>query len=350
MEDVQVTGTVKRLGFSLEFTNDNSQLSLAKMESAEAKNETPDDHRSLQSIAVGAGLPEAVRTYVSAALTDNTRRAYQGDLADFLRWGGVVPCSPKTIAAYIANRAETHSPHTITRRVVGISRAHVSQGFADPAKNDVVRTVLRGVRKTHVRSQRQVAPLLKQDLLSLLPLMQGTKGIRDRALILLGFATALRRSELIALDVQDLSFVNEGLIVLLRKSKTDQMGEGRKIAVPYGRTSACPVKAIEEWLEHAQITSGAIFRSVSKGGRIAEERLSAQTVAVVLKIYAQKAGLKASDVSGHSLRSGLVTSAAQVGASAYKIQQQTGHRSAEMLNRYIRDANLFENNAAGMVL
>jgi integrase len=194
-----------------------------------------------------------------------------------------------------------------------------------------------------------VAPLLKQDLIAILPLMHGTKGIRDRALLLIGFAAALRRSELISLDVQDLQFVKEGIIVLLRKSKTDQDGEGRKIAVPYGRTSACPVKAIQHWLEHANIISGAIFRSVSKGGFIAG-RLTAQSVATIVKGCATIAGLAASNFSGHSLRSGLVTSAVQAGVATHKIQQQTGHRSVEMLNRYIRDANMFENNAAGLLL
>jgi integrase len=295
-------------------------------------------------------LPEAVSGYIAAALADNSRRAYQGDIQDFLRWGGAVPSTPETLAAYIAARAEIHSPFTITRRVTGISRAHTSQGLPDPAKNDLVRVVLRGVRRTHGKPQRQAAPLLKQDLLSLLPLMrENTKGIRDRALLLLGFASALRRAELVALDYTDLQFVSEGLVVSLRKSKTDQEGEGRTIAVPMGRTSVCAVKAVQHWLEHAQIRSGSIFRSVSKAGVIGD-RLTAQSVSLVVKHYAQAAGLPASDFSGHSLRSGLVTSAAQAGASMLKLKEQTGHRSDAMLYRYIRTANRFENNAAGMVL
>jgi site-specific recombinase XerD len=192
--------------------------------------------------------------------------------------------------------------------------------------------------------------LLKQDLLSILPLMQGTKGIRDRALILLGFAAALRRSELVALDTQDLQFVKEGLVIHLRRSKTDQHGQGRNIAVPYGRTSACPIKAVQIWLEHSCISTGSIFRSVNKGGLVQPERLTTQSVALILKGYAQAAGLNPKEISGHSLRSGLVTSAAQIGVAAHKIQQQTGHRSMEMLHRYIRDANLFENNPAGLLL
>jgi len=290
-----------------------------------------------------------VAKYIHSAVSDNTRLAYRGDLADFLAWGGSVPSTPQMLASYIACRAEIHSPCTIGRRVVGIGRAHVSQGLADPAKNELVRTVLRGVRRLNGVPQRQVAPVLRQDLLTMLPLMHGTKGIRDRALILLGFAAALRRSELVALDVQHIQFVNQGLVIHQQRSKTDQRGEGRKIAVPWGRTAACPVKAVEHWLGHSGIVSGAIFRSVGKGG-VVGERLTAQSVALVLKSYARASGLDACEISGHSLRSGLVTSAVQAGVAVHKIQQQTGHRSAEMLARYIRDANVFVGNAAGAVL
>lgn len=302
----------------------------------------------MQSIALNV-QSEQVTEFINAAISENTRLAYQGDLADFLAWGGALPCTPEMLVSYIVSRAETHSPYTISRRVVGISRAHVSQGLADPAKNDLVRTVLRGVKRKNGVPQRQVTPVLRQDLLTMLPLMKGIKGIRDRALVLLGFAAALRRSELVALDVQHIQFVNEGLIVHQQRSKTDQQGEGRKIAVPWGRTATCPVKAVQQWLSHTGIQTGAVFRSIDKGGSVGE-RLTAQSVALVLKFYAQKAGLDSSAIAGHSLRSGLATSAAQAGVPAYKIQQQTGHRSMEMLNRYIRDGNLFVDNPAGAVL
>ena len=301
----------------------------------------------MQSIAA---LGDGVAGYIAAAIADNTRRAYRQDLDDFQRWGGAIPCPPEMLAAFIADRAATLSPHTITRRVVGISRAHTSQGLADPAKNDLVRMVLRGIRRKNGKPQRQAAPLLKQDLLAILPLMTGTKGLRDCALILLGFAAALRRSELVALNVEDLNFVREGVVVHLRRSKTDQEGEGRTIGVPYGRTSACPVKAVRAWLDAAQITTGPVFRSVGKGGGIGTDRLTAQSVALIVKRYAEAVGLSAPAFSGHSLRSGLVTSAAQAGVATHKIMAQTGHRSVEMVNRYVRDANLFEGNAAGLVL
>ena len=292
----------------------------------------------------------AVHGYVVAAAAMATRRAYQGDLNDFTMWGGAVPCDPAMVAEYMAYRAQVHRPQTIARRLVGISRAHTTQGLIDPTKSDLVRTVMRGIRRSTGGNQRQAAPVLKEDLLPMLGCMYGTKGIRDRALILVGFAAALRRSELVALDVDELQFVSEGLLIYLSRSKTDQEGAGRRIAIPNGRTSACAVTAMRNWLAVSGITTGAVFRSVSKSGAIAASRLSDQSVSLIVKKYAHAVGLPATAYSGHSLRAGLVTSAAKAGVSFSKIQQQTGHRSTEMLTRYIRDANVFQDNAAGLLL
>jgi integrase len=292
----------------------------------------------------------AVLKFVRAAIADNTRRAYRQDLQDFIAWGGAVPATSEIVAAYIADRAQTQTPSTLTRRAVGIGRAHASQDFPDPTKNDLVRTVLRGVRRVKGTVQRQVNPLLKQDLVAMLACMQGLRGLRDAALILVGFAAALRRSELTALTRDDIEFVREGLVVYLRKSKTDQTAEGRKIAVPWGRGSACPVKALEKWLDCGCIDSGPIFRPINQHQQIGATKLSAQSVALIIKGYAKLIGLDSAKISGHSLRAGLVTSAIQAGVGVHKIQQQTGHRSVEMLARYIRDANLFEGNASGAVL
>jgi integrase len=347
----------------------NTQLSLAIEEAAFGVSESPktdgpqqENQSGLVALQLYPKMPmqlnalgiqptiSMVAQYVNASIADNTRRAYQQDLRDFLKWGGVVPCTSEMLAAYIAERAGTLSAHTITRRVVGIGRAHVSQGFTDPAKTDLVRTVLRGVRRVKGSAQRQAAPLLKADVLTIMSQMHGIKGDRDRALILLGFAGALRRSELAALDFADIEFVREGLVIHLRRSKTDQLGEGRKIGVPLGRTSACPVKAVEKWLEVSKITSGPVFRAINRGGGVGQSQLSAQSVALILKEYAKAVGLNPANISGHSLRSGLVTSAIQAGVAVHKIQQQTGHRSVEMLARYIRDAGLFDSNASGAVL
>ena len=162
-----------------------------------------------QPVLVGVFSPETllsqeVKKYIAAAIATATRRAYQGDLKDFSSWGGYVPCASGTVAEYLVNRARIHSPFTIARRVVGVSKAHTSLGFPDPSKSDLVRAVLRGLRRTEGKPQRQVAAVLRQDLFPMLEQTRGTKGIRDRALLLVGFAAALRRSELVGLNVEDL--------------------------------------------------------------------------------------------------------------------------------------------------
>ena len=293
---------------------------------------------------------QQVAEYIAAAISPSTRRAYQGDLKDFLLWGGEIPCSPEALTEYIANRAEYHSTITIARRLVGIGRAHSSLGFPDPCRSDLVRTVFRGLRRIKGRPQRQVAPILRDDLYPMLEKFCGLKGVRDRALVLIGFSAALRRSELVGLDVDDLHLHQEGMTVHLPRSKTDQKGEGRKIAIPFGRTSACPVKALRSWMEMAGIKTGAVFRGVNKAGTVSPNRLTDQSVSLILKSCARSIGLPAERYSGHSLRAGLVTSAARAGVSLIKIQQQTGHRSVAMLTRYIRDAQVFENNASGLLL
>ena len=290
----------------LRFGSGNTQLLLSIAASEAAASLASNADSSGRTITRDTAIStSSVALYINAAIAENTRRAYQQDLRDFLKWGGVVPCSPEKLAAYIAERAEVSSAHTITRRVVGIGRAHVSQGYPDPAKTDLVRTVLRGVRRVKGLAQRQVSPLLKADVLAIAAQTQGIKGLRDRALILLGFAAALRRSELAALDFGDIEFVREGLLVHLRKSKTDQIGEGRKIGVPWGRTSACPVKAVENWLQSAQIESGPVFRPVNRVGRFCainctHSRLHSSSD------YAKRVGLNPDNISGHSLRSGLL--------------------------------------------
>nr|WP_282972815.1 site-specific integrase [Burkholderia sp. AU19243] len=186
-------------------------------------------------------------------------------------------------------------------------------------------------------------------MLTLLPVGTDLKSQRDRALILTGFAAALRRSELVALDVRDLAFVDQGMVLTLRRSKTDQAGVGRKIGVPFGHPGACPVTAIAQWIEHAHLHEGAVFRGIDKSGVLRGDRLSAQSVTLIVKARALAAGLDPSALSAHSLRAGLVTSAARAGIPSYKIQQQTGHRSLEMIARYIRDASLFDQNAASVL-
>lgn len=295
-------------------------------------------------------MPPEVARYLRGTSAEATRRAYVGDVADFVRWGGRVPCDSMTLARYVAERAGRHRPSTVARRVIGIGRAHVAYGFPDPSKHPLVGAVLRGVRREHGICQRRAAPLLVQDLVAVASAMPSDlRGIRDRALLLIGFAGGLRRSEVVQLDVADLRFVPEGLQVRLRRSKTDQEQVGRTIAVPFGRTAACPVQALKNWLLASGTKEGAVFRAMA-GSRVAADRLSGQTVSLIVKEYVAKLGLDPAGYSGHSLRAGFVTSAAQAGVGFLMIQHQTGHRSVSMLNRYLRVSNLFEGNAAGALL
>jgi site-specific recombinase XerD len=299
-------------------------------------------------------LPEfeqaAVEGYLRASVSENTWRAYRDDLKHFSEWGGTLPAKPEQIAAYLAHYAPTLAVSTLARRLASLSKAHRVNGYTNPVSTELVRSTLQGIRNTHGMHQRQVTPAIKDDILAMVRELSGTKGERDKALLLIGFAGAFRRSELVSLTVEDVEHVKQGLLILLRRSKTDQAGEGRKVAIPYARGTVCPVNALQGWLELSGITTGIIFRGISRHGRISDQGLSPQSVALIVKKQAVAAGLDAGRYSGHSLRAGLVTSAAQAGVSGWKIRQQTGHKSEAMLLRYIRDANIFTDNAAGGVL
>lgn len=208
---------------------------------------------------------------------------------------------------------------------------------------------MRGIRRANIRPRQEAKPLLKDDLFLVLDAMgASTKDVRDRALLMIGFAGGFRRSELVGLDVTDIASVREGVVITIRRSKTDQLGIGRQIGIPFGRTRHCPVRAFEKWL--ALIEAGPIFRPVSQSGLIAVERLSGEAVSLVLKERVAAASIDPAGYSGHSLRAGFVTSAVMAGAFTWKVRAQTGHASDAMLSRYIRQAEIFEDNACGAIL
>lgn len=308
-------------------------------------------HPAIATNCIGQpSISPEVSDYLRASLSDNSRRAYRSDLNHFLEWGGTIPASPEMVAQYLAAHGELHAIATLARRLVSIAKAHTTQGMPSPTDTELVRATLRGIRHTHGSAQRQVAPAVKEDVLAMVAGLHGMKGVRDKALLLIGFAGAFRRSELVSLTVADIEQAKQGLVVHLRRSKTDQDGRGRKVAIPFARGAVCPVVALQEWLEASEILEGAIFRPVNRHGVIADVALSAQAVALVVKERARVVGLDPERYAGHSLRAGLVTSAAQLGVSSWKIRQQTGHASDAMLSRYIREANIFVDNAAGAVL
>ena len=320
-------------------TSDNLHLSRLKK----------DDFKHLVAGEVNS-VPTA-GDYVRAATSENTRRAYRSDLKHFVDWGGAFPASDMMLADYLAHHAESLSVATLVRRIASISKPHAARGWPNPARSELVKATMRGIRRSHDSAQRRAKPLVKEDLFRVLSAMGDTlKDSRDRALLLVGFAGGFRRSELVAIDCSDIEEVRQGIVVHLRRSKTDQEGEGRKIGIPHGRSSWCPVGAINEWLGRSGIEEGPVFRPVDRHGEMGGDRLSGEAVSLVIKKRVAAIGLTAEDFSGHSLRAGLATSAATAGVSSWKIRQQTGHASDAMLARYIRDGELFLDNAAGALL
>lgn len=290
-----------------------------------------------------------VQQYLQASLSSSTRRAYATDIAQFLQWGGRIPTTSARLASYLAQNAEKLSYATLCRRVVAIGRAHKIKQLDSPADSDIVKATLQGIRRTNGVAQRRVAPVLLRDVRNMVRKLQGTRGARDKALLLMGFAGAFRRSELVAIRIEDIQLVAEGLVIRLRRGKTDQGGAGRDIAIPYMRGNCCPVKAVVAWLEQSGITSGTLFRRVDRYGHITGAGLTPQSVALIVKERAEAIGLDSQQLSGHSLRAGFVTSASKCGASSWKIRQQTGHQSDAGMQRYIRDSQLFTDNPLGNI-
>ena len=263
-----------------------------------------------------------------------------------------MPASPVTIALYITDLADNGvKVSTITRRLAAISKVHQAAGSESPCamKNAVVKETLDGVKRTVGTAQTAKAALLTNDLRALMASMPDSRiGKRDAALMLLGFAGGFRRSELVSLSVADVEFCEDGARVTLRRSKTDQEGVGRVVGIPYGSNpQLCPVRALRRWLRDAGIVERALFRGVDRHGNVSDSALTDQVVAKVLKRHCAAAGLDCDRFSGHSLRAGLATQAAINGASERSIMRQTGHKSSAMVRRYIRDGELFRDNAAG---
>ncbi|MFS2325369.1 site-specific integrase [Brucella sp. H1_1004] len=291
--------------------------------------------------------PEAVLDLLSHSLSENTKRSYRADLAHFEATGRTIPAPPSGLATYIADMAGHFAVATIERRLASLAKAHRTRGYDDPCKAELVRSTMRGIRRSFGTKQRQAAAILRDDLFAMLDKLgdQRPKDVRDRALLLLGFATAMRRSELASLDVDDIEFIPRGMMVNLRRSKTDQEGHGRMIAVPLGRTRHCPVTALKAWLDLIGRSSGPVFVCVNKHGHMLNRRASGEAVSLVVKTRIADAGYDPKPFSGHSLRAGFATSAAQAGASTYKIRQTTGHHTESSLSRYIRDTDLFTDAA-----
>lgn len=301
---------------------------------------------------------DQLRRYLDASSAQSTRDGYASDLAHFAAWCAdqhlaSLPATSATVARYLAALAQAgYKVATLERRLAAISSAHQSAGHDTPTTGVAVRKILAGIKRTHGTARDGKAPLLPDDLRKMIALLDDRPaGLRDRALLLVGFAGAFRRSELMALDAGDVRQVKEGLIITLRQSKTDQEGAGQTRGIPRGRhAETCPVRALQAWLKAAEITDGPLFRPVDKAGRVSDARLADFHLVRLIKRLTEAIGLDPDLYGGHSLRVGLATAAALAGANERDIMRQTGHKSEKMVRHYIRNAELFRDNAADGLL
>jgi integrase len=305
---------------------------------------------------------ERISRYLGASSSENTRLAYRKAWQDFEGYCrtnrfGSLPAKPETIMAYLTWLADSgYKPSTIQVRLSAIAFVHARKyagdpNYVNPAQSEMVSVVMSGIRRELRGSTARKDPITRAELSKMVDeLPHDLHGIRDRAILLLGFAGALRRSEIVSLDLKHVRFTPKGMTVTLPYSKTDQAGEGMSKTMVRSKGRLCPVRALEMWIEEAGIERGPIFRAVDKWGHVRPTRLSDRAIALIVKQAAEMAGLSAFDFSGHSLRAGFVTQAADDGLQEWMIQKVTGHKSADVLRRYIRNDRKAQSDAIGRVL
>ena len=306
-------------------------------------------------------LQEETLLNLKNSKANNTIRAYKSDFKDFVLFcvqNGFksLPSEPKIVSLYLTQLSTKDIKiSTIKRRLVSIGVIHKLKGHYLDTKHPSIIENLMGIKRRKGVNQKGKKPLLINNLKKIINVIdEEQKGIikrfRDRSIILIGFSGGFRRSEIVGLDYDDLEFVKEGLKINIKRSKTDQFGEGSIKGLPYlDNSEYCPVVSIQNWINIAKINSGPLFRRFSKGSNLTEKRLTDQTVALLIKNYLNLAGIDSRNYSGHSLRSGFATTAAEAGVEERSIMAMTGHRSSEMVRRYIKDANLFKNNALNKI-
>jgi site-specific recombinase XerD len=291
----------------------------------------------------------------------NTVRAYKSDFEDFglfcVKNGfNNLPSEPKVVSLYLTHLfTKNIKISTIKRRLVSIGVIHKMKGHYLDTKHPVIIENLMGIKRRKGTLQNAKKPMLINDLKQVIDVINkeeesDIKKLRNKAILLIGFSGGFRRNEIVSLDLEDVEFVFEGVKIRIRKSKTDQFGEGMYKGIPHFENSLyCPVSSLKKWINISKIKKGPIFVRFSKGSNITEKRLTDQSIALIIKDYLTKAGIDAKNYSGHSLRSGFATSAAEAGAEERSIMTMTGHKSTEMVRRYIKEANLFKNNALNKI-
>ena len=306
-------------------------------------------------------LHEETLNNLRSSKAHNTIRAYKSDFNDFGAFCSKhgfksLPTEPKIVALYLTFLTNKDAKiSTLRRRLVSISMIHKHKGHYLDTKHPVIIENLMGIKRRKGSIQKGKKPLLINHLKAIIKVIDEDKSeeikkIRDKTIILTGFGGGFRRTELISIDYDDLEFVPEGLKITLRRSKTDQFGEGMVKGLPYfSSTKYCPVFHLKKWLELSKIKDGPIFRRFAKGSSLTKHRLTDQSVVLIIKRYLEIAGIDNKNFSGHSLRSGFATVSAESGADERSIMAMTGHKTTQMVRRYIKEANLFKNNALNKV-
>ncbi len=305
-------------------------------------------------------LHEATLNNLKSSKAANTLRAYKSDFKDFGAFCAKhrfnsMPTEPKIVSLYLTHLSKNSKMSTLRRRLVSISMVHKIKGHYLDTKHPVIIENLMGIKRLKGTIQKGKKPILINHLKSIINVIneqkiEEIKKARDKSIVLIGFGGGFRRTELVSLDHEDLEFVPEGLKITIKRSKTDQFGEGMIKGLPYFDNELyCPVTNLKKWLELSKIKDGPIFRRFAKGLSVTKNRLTDQTVVLLIKNYLSLAGIDNSNFSGHSLRAGFATVAAESGADERSIMAMTGHKTSQMVRRYIREANIFKNNALNKI-
>ena len=306
-------------------------------------------------------LQEETLLNLQSSKANNTIRAYKSDFKDFGLFcvkNGLksLPSEPNVVSLYLTHLSSNDVKiSTLKRRLVSIGVIHKLKGFYLDTKHPSIIENIMGIKRRKGSIQKGKKPILINELKLIIKAIdqennKDIKKLRDKSIILIGFSGGFRRNEIVSLDFNDLDFVSEGLKITLRKSKTDQFGEGSIKALPYFNNSEyCPVSILKKWIKISEIENGPVFRRFAKGSKLSEKRLTDQSVALLIKKYLNISGIDNKNYSGHSLRSGFATVSAEAGADERSIMTMTGHKSTEMVRRYIKEANLFKNNALNKI-
>ncbi len=305
-------------------------------------------------------LHEETLNNLKSSKADNTLRAYKSDFKDFssfcVKHGlASLPSEPKVVSIYLTHLSKHSKVSTLRRRLASISVVHKLKGHYLDTKHPIIVENLMGIKRVKGSIQKGKKPILINHLKSIINIIdeekfEEIKKLRDKSIILIGFGGGFRRNELISIDYEDLEFVTEGLKISIRRSKTDQFGDGMTKGLPFfDNEKYCPVVNLKKWLDTSKIKSGPIFRRFSKGSYLTENRLTDQSVVLLMKEYLNLAGIENKNFAGHSLRSGFATVAAESGADERSIMAMTGHKTTQMVRRYIREANIFKNNALNKI-